>query len=93
MTYYENYLPANFPKNMSYDRLRDAVKKAWNNIGYHEFRELRGTMPERCKLAINAKDLFTNIRTSSAVPKALFLLFFAKTCIRHTNCGILQCFE
>jgi len=40
----KNYLQDNFPENMSYDRLRDAVKEAWDNIGQHEFRELIGTM-------------------------------------------------
>jgi len=49
----------NFPENMSYDRLRDAVKEAWDNIRRHEIRELIGTMPERCQAVIDANGLFT----------------------------------
>jgi len=44
----KNYLQENFPENMLYDRLRDAVKEDWANVGQHEFRELVGSMPARC---------------------------------------------
>jgi len=36
----KNYLQDNFPEHMSYDRLRSAVKEAWEVIGQFEFREL-----------------------------------------------------
>jgi len=55
----KNYLQDNFPENMSYDRLRDAVKEAWANVGPHEFRELVGSMPARCQAVIDANGLFT----------------------------------
>jgi len=41
----KNYLQDNFPENMSYDRLREAVKEAWTNVWPHEFRELVESKP------------------------------------------------
>ena len=55
----KNYLQDNFPENMSYDRLRDAVKEAWGTVGQHEFRELIESMPARCQAVIEANGLFT----------------------------------
>ena len=55
----KNYLQDNFPENMSYDRLRDAVKEAWGTVRQHEFRELIESMPARCQAVIEANGLFT----------------------------------
>jgi len=55
----KNYLPDNFPEHMSYDRLREAVKEAWANVGPHEFRELVESMQARCQAVIDANGLFT----------------------------------
>ena len=45
----KNYLEDNFPENMSYDRLREAVKEGWANVGPHEYRGLVESMPARCR--------------------------------------------
>src|SRR5437588_681896 len=55
----KNYLQDNFSENMSYDRLRDAVKEAWGAVGQHEFRELIESMPAQCQAVIEANGLFT----------------------------------
>jgi len=55
----KNYLPDNFPENMTYDRLRVAVKTAWDNVGEHEFRDLIESMQARCQAVIDANGLFT----------------------------------
>lgn len=44
---------------MSYDRLRVAVKDAWDKVGEHEFRALIESMPERCQAVIDAEGRFT----------------------------------
>jgi len=55
----KNYLQDNFPENMSDDRLREAVKEAWANVGPLELRELVESMPARCQAVIDANGLFT----------------------------------
>ena len=55
----KNYLQANYPENMSYDRLREAVKDAWDKVGRSEFEELIQSMPARCQAVIDADGLFT----------------------------------
>jgi hypothetical protein len=55
----KNYLQDHFPENMSYDRLRIAVKEAWENVGQFEFKELIESMPARCQAVIDANGLFT----------------------------------
>lgn len=55
----KNYLQDNFPENMTYDRLRVAVKTAWGNVGEHEFPELIESMQARCQAVIDANGLFT----------------------------------
>jgi len=44
---------------MSYNRLKAAVKNAWEKVGEHEFRALIESMPERCQAMIDANSLFT----------------------------------
>ena len=44
---------------MSYDRLREAVKDAWEKVGRFELEELIKSMPERCQAVIDANGLFT----------------------------------
>jgi transposase len=55
----KNYLQGNYPENMNYDRLRAAVKDAWEKVGEHEFRALMESMLARCQAVIDAKGLFT----------------------------------
>ena len=54
----KNYLQDNFPEQMSYERLRAAVKEAWEAIGQDELRELVESMPARCQAVIDANGLF-----------------------------------
>ena len=55
----KNYLQDNYPEKMSYDRLRDAVKDAWEKVGRFEFEELVKSMTARCQAVIDANGLFT----------------------------------
>ena len=55
----KNYLQDNYPENMSYDRLRDAVKDAWEKVGRFEFETLIKSMTARCQAVIDANGLFT----------------------------------
>jgi ketohexokinase/beta-glucosidase len=55
----KNYLQDNYPENMSYNRLRAAVKDAWEKVGEHEFRALIESMPARCQAVIDAEGRFT----------------------------------
>ncbi|KAG0638660.1 hypothetical protein HOY80DRAFT_1047200 [Tuber brumale] len=45
---------------MTYNRLWNAVKEAWDSIGHYEFKELIASMPTRCQAVIDANGLFTN---------------------------------
>ena len=58
-----NYLQDNYPENISYDRLRSAVKEAWEQVGQHEFEELIQSMKARCQAVIDADGLFTKYQT------------------------------
>ena len=55
----KNYLQDNYPENMTYDRLRVAVKEAWEKVGQDEFEALIQSMQARCQAVIDAKGLFT----------------------------------
>ena len=55
----KNYLQDNFPENMTYNRLRVAVKTAWDNVGEHGFRDLIESMQAHCQAVIDANGLFT----------------------------------
>jgi hypothetical protein len=44
---------------MSYDKLRVAVKDAWEKVGRFEFEELINSMLARCQAVIDADGLFT----------------------------------
>ena len=44
---------------MTYDRLRVAVKDAWEKVGQDEFEALIQSMQARCQAVIDAKGLFT----------------------------------
>lgn len=55
----KNYLQDNYPENMSYERLRAAVKEAWEKVGRFELEELIKSMPARCQAVINVGGLFT----------------------------------
>jgi len=55
----KNYQQDNYPENMNYNRLREAVKDTWNKVGQHEFEVLINSMPARCQAVIDANGLFT----------------------------------
>lgn len=55
----KNYIQDNYPENLSYDKLRAAVKDAWEKVGEFEFRALIESMPARCQAVIDADGLFT----------------------------------
>jgi hypothetical protein len=55
----KNYLQDNYPENMTYNKLREAVKDAWDKVSSFTFKELIESMPERCQAVIDANDLFT----------------------------------
>jgi hypothetical protein len=55
----KNYLQDNYPENISYNRLRAAVKQAWEKVGRSELEELIKSMQARCQAVINAEGLFT----------------------------------
>jgi transposase len=55
----KNYLQDNYPENLSYDKLRLAVKDAWEKVGEYEFRALIESIPACCQAIINANGLFT----------------------------------
>ncbi len=55
----KNYLQDNYPENMSYEKLRAAVKEAWERVGRFELEELIKNMQARCQAVINANGLFT----------------------------------
>ena len=55
----KNYIQDNYPENLGYDRLRAAVKDAWEKVGEFGFRALIESMPARCQAVIDADGLFT----------------------------------
>jgi hypothetical protein len=55
----KNYLQDNYPENMSYDRLREAVKDTWEKVRQFEFQELIESMLARCQAVIDVEGLFT----------------------------------
>jgi transposase len=54
----KNYLQDNYPEGMSYNRLRAAVKDAWEKAGRFEFEKLINSIPARCQAVIDAVGLF-----------------------------------
>ncbi len=55
----KDYLAAHFPEKMSYDRLREAVKEAWEAIKSDVFFDLLATMHDRCQAVIDANGMHT----------------------------------
>ena len=55
----KDYIAENYPEKMSYDRLRDAVRTAWNQIPSQYFQELVLSMPLRCTAVIEANGMQT----------------------------------
>ena len=56
---------------MTYDRLRVAVKRAWDSVGQEEFRELIESMLARCQAVIAANGLFTKYWVGANIKKVL----------------------
>jgi transposase len=44
----KDYIGNHFPEKISYDRLREAVKEAWESIGKEVFEDLIKEIGERC---------------------------------------------
>jgi len=55
----KNYLQDNYPKNMSYNRLRKAIKDAWEKVERFKLEELIKSMQERYQAVIDADGLST----------------------------------
>ena len=55
----KDYIQKNFPDKMSYDKLRAAVKEAWEAVPEDYLMELLDSMPARCQAVINAKGMYT----------------------------------
>ena len=49
----------NYSDNLSCDKLREAVKAAWDAIGQDTLRELIASMPIRCQAVIDADGKYT----------------------------------
>lgn len=55
----KDYIQEHFPHKMSYDRLREAVKEAWEAIPTSYLEELINSMRDRCQAVIDANGMHT----------------------------------
>lgn len=55
----KDYIERHFPEDQSYDRLRAAVKEAWEAIPESFFMELLESMRDRCQAVIDANGMHT----------------------------------
>lgn len=55
----KNYIQEHFGEKMSYDRLRAAVKEAWEAVPQSYLTELIQEMPKRCQAVIDARGMHT----------------------------------
>ena len=55
----KKYIQQHFPEKMSYNRLREAVKEAWEVITEAELDSLMDEMGDRCQNVIDADGKFT----------------------------------
>lgn len=55
----KNYVAENFPEIMSYNRLRDAVKEAWDKVSEYDLKELVDSIHDRCQAVIDANGKHT----------------------------------
>ncbi|RPA75591.1 hypothetical protein BJ508DRAFT_214367 [Ascobolus immersus RN42] len=46
-------------KNVPYERLRAVVREAWDSLTEEDFREVMGTMHQRCLDVIAANGMYT----------------------------------
>jgi hypothetical protein len=76
----KNYLQDHFPENMTYDKLRMAVKKAWEKVGRFEFEALINIMPVRCQAVIDANGMFTKYQTICIY--SLYTIYFYHEMLR-----------
>jgi hypothetical protein len=53
-----DYIQDNWPENISYHRLREAVKAAWDQIPASDLDALIEDMGNRCQAVIDANGLF-----------------------------------
>jgi hypothetical protein len=57
----KDYIMRKYPDyHSSYEKLRDAVKEAWDIIGADELQALVREMPKRCQAVIDAEGRHTN---------------------------------
>jgi hypothetical protein len=55
----KDYIENHFPEKMSYDRLRAAVKEAWESVESEVFEDLIKEMQDRCQAVIDANGMHT----------------------------------
>jgi hypothetical protein len=55
----KDYIQEHFPEKMSYDRLRAAVKEAWEAVPDEYLNELLDSMPACCEAVIKANGMYT----------------------------------
>lgn len=53
----KDYIEIHYPEKMSYDSLREAVIKAWDQVSEHTLQELIESMPARCEAVITANGM------------------------------------
>ncbi len=55
----KNYLQKHYPEKMSYAKLREAVRAAWEAVPDSFLNKLIASMPARCQAVIDAEGRFT----------------------------------
>ncbi len=55
----KDYIQLHFGEKLSYDRLREACKEAWEAIGIETLRDQIASMPARCQACIDVNGLHT----------------------------------
>jgi transposase len=50
----KDYIEQRFPRKMSYNKLRLAIREAWEAVDQKSLDELLDTMPQRCKDCLDA---------------------------------------
>ena len=57
----KNYIQENYEEKLSYDKLRVAVKEAWEAVEEDKLAELLSSMHLRCEAVIAAHGMYTKI--------------------------------
>ena len=55
----KDYIADNYPEKLTYDRLRNAVRDAWDSISEEYLRDLINDMGIRCQAVIDTQGAYT----------------------------------